>query len=80
MGCSKCQANRGNYVQPNRNTECSYTLENLNSLLAVVAPNEVPVVISQINVYSAKCNVFRNLVLPLFDKYEIPYESVTFNP
>lgn len=52
---------------------CEYSINNLNSLLEISNSQEKSIIISQINVYNNNCNMFRSVILPLFNKYNIPY-------
>lgn len=52
---------------------CEYSVTNLNNLLEVSNNQEKSIIISQINSYSNNCNLFRSVILPLFNKYNISY-------
>lgn len=73
MGCG-CGGNSSG-VAPTRLTPivqtCTYTLEQLNSLLGVVQPTELSIVTSQINVYNTNCNMFSNIITPLLTFYNL---------
>ena len=73
-----CNCNKGNteivpgsaYVAPVP-LNCQYTEAQLDALLLVANPQEMPLVISQKNLYSVDCHRFFNLVQPLLIKYNL---------
>ena len=69
-GKSKISNVGSNSVTPTVQT-CQYTEEQLNNLLLVAEPTEVPLVQSQLNLYSSNCNMYFNLIQPLLTKYSI---------
>lgn len=74
MGCgcgSKSSSTGGSYTPPPVVQTCEYSLIKLNELLLVSAANESNIVQSQINIYNSNCNMFRNVIVPLFTKYDI---------
>jgi hypothetical protein len=77
MACPSCQqktynGSGGQYLQPTLPQTCEYSLIRLNELLAVSQVNESNIIQSQINVYTVNCNMFRNVIIPLFTIYSIP--------
>ena len=71
-GCAKSSNSGGtNFSPPTLPQICEYSLPRLEELLLVSVTHERNIVQSQINIYSANCNMFRNIVIPLFTKYSI---------
>lgn len=71
-GCSSKSSSSGSSYTPTPVVQtCEYSLIKLNELLLVAAVNESNIVQSQINIYNSNCNMFRNVIVPLFTKYDI---------